>query len=248
MINLTNRITNRAIGPATSGPMKDFVRPPVGLLPKVRHYVNRYGLIHSIAAYIGRKWPAFWHVFGTTITRSYLERWKDGSSPRWLNLGGGGVIFDRWLTADIDPRSDVYVNICRKLPFEDNSIDLVYLEEVIEHVGYDQGMALLQEIHRILKPGGHFRLTTPSLDWFACRALHTMAGNHEINDVFYLHEHRYIYSELAMAESLAHIGFDGIARSCYQDPMSSFGFLDTHCVRHPGAAAESSQYWDMSKR
>lgn len=48
-----------------------------------------------------------------------------------------------------------------KLPFSDNSFDVVFGGEVIEHV-FDTD-SLLQEIKRILKPKGYVVLTTPNI-------------------------------------------------------------------------------------
>lgn len=47
----------------------------------------------------------------------------------------------------------------KKLPFEDNSFDNVFSSEVIEHI--DNLDEILDEIYRVLKPGGLFLLTTP---------------------------------------------------------------------------------------
>lgn len=40
------------------------------------------------------------------------------------------------------------------IPFKDNSFDLIYSNQVMEHVRYPQ--ELLCEVHRVLKEGGHF--------------------------------------------------------------------------------------------
>lgn len=48
-----------------------------------------------------------------------------------------------------------------ELPFIDQTFDLVFCTEVMEHVAEPKRM--LQEIHRVLKPGGHLILTTPFL-------------------------------------------------------------------------------------
>jgi predicted SAM-dependent methyltransferase len=42
----------------------------------------------------------------------------------------------------------------KTLPFESGSIDLILLEELIEHIDKDRGFALLRECSRVLKPGG----------------------------------------------------------------------------------------------
>ena len=48
----------------------------------------------------------------------------------------------------------------RALPYEDNSFDLVWCAEVIEHLSnYKQ---TIQEIERILKPNGTYIITTPN--------------------------------------------------------------------------------------
>ena len=49
-------------------------------------------------------------------------------------------------------------DIC-DMPFEANSMDLVVATDIVEHVEDDQ--KALDEIHRILKPGGHALLTVP---------------------------------------------------------------------------------------
>lgn len=51
-------------------------------------------------------------------------------------------------------------NVTDKLPFGDSELDLIYSSEVIEHLLSPE--AFLQEIKRVLKPGGYLLLTTPN--------------------------------------------------------------------------------------
>ena len=46
------------------------------------------------------------------------------------------------------------------LPFEDNSFDLVWASEVMEHVG--DTARWLSEVRRVLTPGGRLLVTTPA--------------------------------------------------------------------------------------
>src|SRR3954454_14684691 len=46
-------------------------------------------------------------------------------------------------------------------PFESECFDWAYSEHFIEHVTLDDAIRWLSDIRRILKPGGHLRVTTP---------------------------------------------------------------------------------------
>jgi len=46
--------------------------------------------------------------------------------------------------------------------FDDESIDLVYMGQSIEHVTEEDGDRVLKEIYRLLAPGGHLALDTPN--------------------------------------------------------------------------------------
>lgn len=52
-------------------------------------------------------------------------------------------------------------DITKKYPIPDNSIDAYQAEDVFEHINYNELVDTINEIYRILKPGGYFRLTLP---------------------------------------------------------------------------------------
>lgn len=224
-----------------------MLRPPAGWYKRLTYYSKRYGVAHAVCSYAGRHWFGFWRVIGPVVTRPYLSRWLATAHPKIVNLGGGSILFDRWLTADVTPRADVYMDLSKPLPLPDNSIDFVFSEEVIEHLERDAGRRMLAECLRVLRPGGRLRLTTPSLEHFARRAVTTRAGIEEINAIFYGHGHRFIYGEAALCDALREAGFVDVTRSSYRDPNSELGTFDTHPARVKGAPAEWSQYWEATK-
>jgi len=54
------------------------------------------------------------------------------------------------------------VNAGARLPFDDDSLDVVTMLAVFEHIPLDQLRILLNEIDRVLKPSGRYILTTPA--------------------------------------------------------------------------------------
>jgi len=67
---------------------------------------------------------------------------------------------------DIEPHyeSALTHDVENGLPFDDASFDLVWCTEVIEHLHAPK--YLLDEIDRVLKPGGRAILTTPNSGWW----------------------------------------------------------------------------------
>jgi len=52
-------------------------------------------------------------------------------------------------------------NLTEPLPFADGSIGKIQAQDVLEHVAFEKVSSLLDEIYRVLRPGGIFRLSVP---------------------------------------------------------------------------------------
>jgi ubiquinone/menaquinone biosynthesis C-methylase UbiE len=49
-----------------------------------------------------------------------------------------------------------------EIPLADNSVDLAHSDQLMEHLHVEDAEAQLREIHRVLRPAGHYVCTTPS--------------------------------------------------------------------------------------
>ncbi|PIR53507.1 hypothetical protein COU76_00740 [Candidatus Peregrinibacteria bacterium CG10_big_fil_rev_8_21_14_0_10_49_10] len=123
------------------------------------------------------------------------------------------------------------VGSCISIPYPDNHFDKALFCEVIEHVEDDR--TALQEIYRVLKPGGRVVISTPAYEGFFTRTYLKRLGHHEggerhARDGYYRHElqekleqsgftnvqsslHMFLFSELMM--QLTKIGFMAKRRS-----------------------------------
>jgi SAM-dependent methyltransferase len=83
-----------------------------------------------------------------------------------LNLGSGKRKHDGFINidnrAEFDP--DLVCDITAGLPFDDNSIDHVLANDFLEHIPIGKTVKVVEEIWRVLKPGGTFESLTPSTD------------------------------------------------------------------------------------
>jgi predicted SAM-dependent methyltransferase len=70
---------------------------------------------------------------------------------RKLNLGCGGNIIAGWENHDWD------VDITKPLPYEDNSIDFIFIEHCVEHTTTPDAVRFFAECLRILKDEGTLR-------------------------------------------------------------------------------------------
>jgi 2-polyprenyl-3-methyl-5-hydroxy-6-metoxy-1,4-benzoquinol methylase len=84
----------------------------------------------------------------------------------WLNNGWDvyGIDIDKMHLLEAESRG-IKASYCdlnkEKLPYSDNSIDLIFAGEVIEHL-IDTD-TFIHELYRCLKPGGFLLITTPNL-------------------------------------------------------------------------------------
>lgn len=95
------------------------------------------------------------------IIRDYLGT----HSVRKLQLGAGDVKgFTDWLNTDIEPLAgEAYLDATKPFPIPDGALSYIFSEHLIEHLSYRDGLGMLRESYRTLKPAGKVRLATPNL-------------------------------------------------------------------------------------
>jgi predicted SAM-dependent methyltransferase len=162
----------------------------------------------------------------------YLE----SSQIRKLQLGAGFTHLDGWLSTDIDPKSDrvMYLDATERFPFDSNTFDYVFTEHLIEHMSWRDGLHMLRECRRVLKPGGTVRIATPDLEvllalyghnrsplqaryikWMTDRSLHGIAvykASFVINNAFRSWGHQFLYDAELMGLAMRQSGFTNIQR------------------------------------
>ncbi len=154
---------------------------------------------------------------------------------RCLQIGCGHQRLAGWLNSDYQPRhGDVmFLDATRRFPFPDASLDFIFSEHMIEHVPYPAGQVMLRECHRVLKPGGCLRLSTPNLVNIASLMAAPLAEekrnyiekvsaryiplNHArlpgfvVNNFFWDFWHWFVYDPDTLSQALAQAGFTAIA-------------------------------------
>ncbi len=84
-----------------------------------------------------------------------------GPGPNWQKPD------TTWQSVDIDPAlGDIVVNFQQfeRLPLEDFSVNCVYGSHVFEHISIFKSQLVFDEIFRVLKKGGVFRLVLPDAE------------------------------------------------------------------------------------
>lgn len=84
----------------------------------------------------------------------------------YLNVGCGGKFHKDWVNVDMTSNSkDVIVaNLLKGIPFPDNSFDVVYHSQVLEHFPKEKARDFIKECFRVLKPDGIIRVVVPDLE------------------------------------------------------------------------------------
>ena len=91
-------------------------------------------------------------------------------TPLKLNLGSGPSKMEGFLSVDSIkfPNVDVVTDLTKRFPWSDNSVAEVHASHVIEHFEAMERVHFINEVYRILVPGGKATLIAPH--WASCRA------------------------------------------------------------------------------
>jgi SAM-dependent methyltransferase len=104
----------------------------------------------------------------TAEGRAYLHIWRTGQSyarqkealyrREWTN-----VLFSM-LPQPADEHDVLYHDVRKPLPFADKTFDSAYALHIIEHLTPGEAVSMVNELYRVLKPGGILRISTPDLE------------------------------------------------------------------------------------
>lgn len=77
-----------------------------------------------------------------------------------LHIGCGNKIFEKFINIDINGENvDLIHDLNKPLPYEENTIDLIFSDNVFEHI--DNVVDLIQDCLRVLKPDSYLIIKVP---------------------------------------------------------------------------------------
>ena len=162
-----------------------------------------------------------------------------------VNIGSGSTRTEGWIHADIK-HGDIYLDATQKLPFETDSIDAIFHEHFLEHLGYPgEANYFIDESYRVLVPGGVMRIGVPDTEYAIrkyveddksffdlCRELwhpdYCTTPMESLNFHFRQKgQHKFAYDYKTLHKLLSTNGFTNITRSSYKSSEYSFMNIGT---------------------
>lgn len=120
--------------------------------------VNPHGMV-KLNLGCGANTPAGWinvdYALGARLRQMPLL----GNCIGWLNQHFG--LFQLQWQPDI-----VLQDLTKPLPWQSDSVDVIYSSHTLEHLDRQQGQQFIAECYRMLKPGGILRIVVPDLRHF----------------------------------------------------------------------------------
>tara|TARA_B100000900_G_scaffold415480_1_gene445506 strand:- start:5843 stop:6505 length:663 start_codon:yes stop_codon:yes gene_type:complete len=130
-----------------------------------------------------------------------------------LNLGSGPTKGKSgWVNVDLIG-ADINHDLAKGIPLKDNTVDAVYSSHVFEHIPYSDLIHVINEIRRILKPGGRLLVCVPNAglylrayfnnemflnydEMFSPAAVNTNSKIDQLNYIAYLNgDHTFMFDE-----------------------------------------------------
>jgi SAM-dependent methyltransferase len=252
---------------------KAFVPPSLkrSLMGRMRSFVLRdFESVVSAWRNDGARPASFRHAAEQLLNEIKIDRTVREAATQFeslrgrknlkLHLGAGGDIRHGWVNIDLAlrfppevdrnaPPGTMFINydLRRGLPLDDASCDLIYSSHFWEHLEYREGLDLMRECHRVLRPGGVFRISLPHFknvfgaylrqdhEYFSLvnilEALPDVEPGTEmlvdhVNYGVYQHgEHKCIYDEEKVVLLLRRLGYASVAVAEYKEGVDPADML-----------------------
>mgnify|MGYP003978982593 FL=1 len=156
-----------------------------------------------------------------------------------LNIGCGKDTKAGYVNIDSCNRECLQLDMRERLPFDDQSVSIIYSEHFLEHLPEQYALQFLKESYRVLIAGGVFSVGVPDgqvlLESYT-RKLETKEFKiHDLSDIlpgdptrmqivnlmFRRFGHQYMYDYETLEQILTSIGFTNIRRRSFDISMDS---------------------------
>ena len=146
---------------------------------------EREGLLYQNLVWLKGRFSLIIHCWRFLFRRRKIEKYLNNHDFVRVQLGSGGQILEDFLNTDLF--GDVPVDITRKLPFPDSSVNIFFSNHLFEHVGYRHARKHLMEMYRCLRDDGVCILAMPSLEKIV-NILFQSGNDQERNEYIAQHE------------------------------------------------------------
>lgn len=105
-------------------------------------------------------------LYTILIRKRLIKKYFNENKISKLHIGSNITSLEGWLCSDVSPQTkeSIYLDATKKFPFEDGVFDYIYSEHMIEHISREEGLFMLRECYRVLKPNGRIRIATPDIE------------------------------------------------------------------------------------
>lgn len=167
-----------------------------------------------------------------------IEGYLNAHQIRKLQIGAGGNVLKGWLNTDLYPYDNqiIPMDVTKPFFFGNDTFDYVFCEHMIEHIPYTEGMKMLKECCRVLKPGGRIRISTPDLqahldlfkndktltqeqyvgwisnNWLKRQGINSCDEAFVLNLMMHGWGHRFLYNFKVLKHTLEECGFTGVTK------------------------------------
>lgn len=126
---------------------------------------------------------------------------------------------------------EILADITKHIPLKDSSVDLIFSRATLEHLTYPELINHFLECHRLIKKGGHIRMSVPDMDIMIKNYLNKQEdlneaiNNSEVSPILPIenhtdlfisrilyHDHYYLHNFDTLSRALKKTGFNNIKK------------------------------------
>jgi predicted SAM-dependent methyltransferase len=183
------------------------------------------------------------------VDRQIISNYRKQNEIQKLHIGCGNNALNGWLNSNYYTYAPnlIHIDATEPFPLGNDEFDYIFSEHMIEHISREDGLLMLNECFRVLKPHGKIRISTPNLSFlvelykpdksdlqleyikWATDTFIPHVGAHEdtyvINNFVRDWGHSFIYDEKTLRSSLEKAGFTNITK-CKLNQSDSDVFRD----------------------